>query len=792
MSPRRAVALLLAVLAGMAFVAFTRLDVSTDITNMMPSGTAGTLAQLSRELTQSELARSMVLSIEADTTAQAVAAAKELAERLQARDDVAWVRGALEEDQLRALYALYFPRRHGFLSDRPEELPAILSDAGLAERAEALKRELASPISPLAKEVASADPLGAFLGVIERFRGTQPGLAVVEGQFVSADGLHAIVFLGTKQSAFDAKAQRQFLERLRADFDGLTAHARGRLALETAGANKFSVAAEASIRGDVQLVAMLGTLLVAALLLAFYATPGSFVMVSLPTVAGILVATATGSLVFGRLDGITMGFGAALIGVVIDYPTHLLTQLVLAPAGATVRSVVVRHRGAIWLGGLTTVASFVGLGLTSFRGFQQIAFFSAVGVLTALVVTLYVLPAFWRIGERPPRLAAWAAARLDRWLDAVRARRGVLLALGIGALLFAIPALSGLRWMDDLSRLWRMDPALQAEDERVRGRIGQAGGGRFVLAVAKDAESALRANDAVHARLEAAVAAGALVSQRSLHTLLWSRALQEENQRAVWIDPTLPARVDRVFAQAGFQPGAFAAFARELALPPPAPLAYEDLLASPLADLVRSMLVQLGDDVAAITSLSGVRDPESIRAFVSDLSGVHLFDQRTYLTELYAAFRTTTVKQVFVGNALVIALLLARYRRVRPALAAFAPSVLAAVVLLGGFALAGIETNLLHAVGLVIVTGMGVDYGVFLVDAVSRREGLGPTMLSVLVCGLTTVFTFGVMAVSEHPALRAIGITIGAGVMLSCLLAPVATLLVRVDAAGDAGSGAAR
>ena len=54
-------------------------------------------------------------------------------------------------------------------------------------------------------------------------------------------------------------------------------------------------------------------------------------------------------------------------------------------------------------------------------------------------------------------------------------------------------------------------------------------------------------------------------------------------------------------------------------------------------------------------------------------------------------------------------------------------------------------------------------------------------MLSILLCALTTTFTFGVMALSRHPALQAIGVTVGIGVLLSFLLAPLALLIVRAD-----------
>ena len=88
MTPRRSLLLLLALLAGLAWIAIPRLDVGTDITNMMPEGSEGTLAAISRGLTQTELSRTMILSVGADDTVHAVAAARQLASALRELPEV--------------------------------------------------------------------------------------------------------------------------------------------------------------------------------------------------------------------------------------------------------------------------------------------------------------------------------------------------------------------------------------------------------------------------------------------------------------------------------------------------------------------------------------------------------------------------------------------------------------------------------------------------------------------------------------------------------------------------------
>ena len=140
---------------------------------------------------------------------------------------------------------------------------------------------------------------------------------------------------------------------------------------------------------------------------------------------------------------------------------------------------------------------------------------------------------------------------------------------------------------------------------------------------------------------------------------------------------------------------------------------------------------------------------------------------------------------MLVGGVLVLLLLALRYRAWRPVLAAFLPPVLVAVLVLSMLSLAGVHANLLHVMSLMMVMGMGVDYGVFLVDSAGDREAFGATMLSLLMSCLTTAFVFGTLAFSSQPALRSIGVTTGVGILLSYLLAPVALVALGIGRHGS-------
>jgi predicted exporter len=85
----------------------------------------------------------------------------------------------------------------------------------------------------------------------------------------------------------------------------------------------------------------------------------------------------------------------------------------------------------------------------------------------------------------------------------------------------------------------------------------------------------------------------------------------------------------------------------------------------------------------------------------------------------------------------------------------------------------GRELSLLHVLSLVLVLSIGVDYSVFLVESRNEPARAGTTLTSLLAAWLTTLGSFGLLALSQAPALRAIGETIALGVTFSLILAPL-------------------
>ena len=563
----------LALIAGLAVFVGERLAVTTDVSHLLPATEDPRLAAIVRALADSELSRTMVVSLRGPDLDASIAAATALAGRIAEHPEVAWVERGPAAGMDEAVYALYFPRRLMFLSSDPErELPDRLSDAGLAAAARALRADLGSATATLTKRLAPADPLMAFRGVLRRFDDARPDTLTVRGdQLVSADGSYAFVFIGTRHSAFDAGAQAPFIAALDAAVADIVGAAGHPLAVESSGFHRFSVQSKASIEADITRVSTISSVAVLVIFLVLFGSLRVLALAIAPLVVGLLAGVAAGLAAFGEIHGLTLAFGATLIGVCIDYPLHLFTHHALSPAGTTPRAGLAAVWPGIRLGALTTTLGFAGLAASALPGLREMAVVAIAGVAAALATTRFLLPDLLPTASGPKARQRWLARSLATLLRGSRRRRGAVAALLVGVLVLIAVAIPGARWSDDISQLNRLDPTTLAHDAAVRERISHAEAGRVVVTLGASEEAALGRNDRVAARLDDARRRGVIAGFRSLHTFVWSADLQRRNLAEVERSPDLGPRLAAAFEAAGFNPRVFAPFDESLAAAPPAP-----------------------------------------------------------------------------------------------------------------------------------------------------------------------------------------------------------------------------
>jgi predicted exporter len=146
---------------------------------------------------------------------------------------------------------------------------------------------------------------------------------------------------------------------------------------------------------------------------------------------------------------------------------------------------------------------------------------------------------------------------------------------------------------------------------------------------------------------------------------------------------------------------------------------------------------------------------------------VQWVDRVAQMSGLLKRYREAMSWLLAGGFVLVGLLLYARFRN--EAWRAWMPTLLATLLTLAALRLLGEPLQLFHVLALFIVLGIGVDYGIFLVE----HQSDGAAWLSVVLGAASTWLSFGLLAASGTPALHAFGLTMALGIGSVALLSPL-------------------
>lgn len=773
-------------LACLAFGAWgaARLEIHSELGQLTPGNEQS--SELSSVLAESVLARTWAVLLRGDDKEPRMCVARRLHKSLLAGEQVQ--QDASVEEVDKAFYELYFPRRSYFLADEDDEREALLSREGLDERLKELRAKLASPTGAFARKLAPQDPLQIFVHHLESMQALSGArLTRDEDLLVTEEGAVALL-LRTRFSAFDAEASRRFEETLHANLQSAknTCGAEN-VTLSQSATHRFSWRTEQTIRADIQRVSVFSTLGMVLLFLIVLPSVRALLGVFVPTAIGLATAVGATALVFGRVHGMSVAFGAAMLGVCVDYAIHWVIHD-FSTASESAEALVHERTVArsILLGAGTTIAGLALLAGASFPGMRELSFFACVGVAGAAAATLWLLPP-WIKGKPVARTVALA----DRFAPIAsvmrRPRVGWIVLLGAAVLALGLTRAS---WSYGLEALLDRDPSLVAEDAEVRREIARFSAGRLVAVQGDTVEDALQKLETVEPVLRGLRARGTIDVAQSVHPYLWSVALQNKNLRSIR-NPKLAERLSAAAKANGFADGAFT-WPDQTKLPP---LQLSDLKASALAPMVEPFVVQAANKVWVFAFLGDVADIEEVAAALSQHDAI-VFDQASFLARAFDAYRARVFSLGAAGLLVIFVVLLARYRNWFLAFAAFMPAAVACVATLGLLGWSGASINILHIVALLLVLGIGVDYGVFVVEPFLNpnrpSSGLSTdhraVFLSIATACLTTTLSFGLLAVSDYAPLRSMGSALMVGVPLSLLLAPLSSWIAAKGTAASKGA----
>jgi predicted exporter len=358
-------------------------------------------------------------------------------------------------------------------------------------------------------------------------------------------------------------------------------------------------------------------------------------------------------------------------------------------------------------------------------------------------------------------LAAWPRVAFDRrTLYAALAFTTVILFGG-----------ARMRVQDDIRSLQK-PPQKLLEDQLKLGKIlDLATPAQFYLLRAANVEALLQREEKLKQRLDLLVQQRQIRGYQAISNWVPSAQLQESRRQL--IDRSLLSEqgpLSRVAAKLGAGP-AWLKGTRERLLASGAPIKIDDYFKAPASESSRHLwLGHVGNQYASIVALRGVNQSNLalLRQTASGLAGVDWVDQVSQISELLGSYRDTMGWVLLVSYFTVYALLYPRYRQA--SWRVLAPTAVATLMTLALLSIAGQGLQLFHLSALLLLLGIGVDYGIFLQEPDSQRDGTA--WLAVGISALSTLLSFGLLGLSQTPALRAFGLTMAIGIGTVALIVP--------------------
>jgi predicted RND superfamily exporter protein len=551
-----------------------------------------------------------------------------------------------------------------------------------------------------------------------------------------------------------------------------------------------------ALEDDLKLATTVCALLVGLAMFLYFRSFVPMLTSVVPATFGVVFALAIAELAFGYLNAATAFMASIILGNGINYAIIQAARYEEErhrgrdATEAAVEAVVHTWRPT-GIAALAAALAYGALAVTTFRGFSQFGYIGAAGMIFSWAVTVLLLPAVWTIVDRRTEVAAKPrhggfARTADAWAGWVLRRPGLVVAVGTGLTLAALACLPGyvrdpfeydFRKLGNQSQARKEIEALSGKLDPIFGRSLSPG---VVLvdhpADAIQVKRKIEALDPKHAIVAKTtilddLLPGDLATQTSkLEILAKIRRLIDRNVDLLddqqkdklrdlrppddlrAIGPLdLPMSLRRYFTELDGTIGR-----PVLYFPPTTVSVWDGKYLTKLANTVEA--VRLDDGRVIRSSGSGVIFAEMVRAIVHDgplVTAVALVGVLVLLVGVMGRG---------IGGAWTMVTLL-----------------VGAVWMVGAAAAFDVRINFLNFIALPITFGIGVDYGVNLVER-HRQEGvqgirstIAATGGAVALCSLTTIIGYGALLLADSHALRSFGAMAILG-EVACLTAALSLL----------------
>ena len=708
--------------------------------------------------------RKLVWLVGAESAQQAIALAKQLKQPLHNSGLFAPLQLQISVQDYQQRYQQLFDYRYQLLDTSSRQLLQSNPQQIIQDNLQ----QLYGPMGALQAYNLAQDPLLLFARYFQTQNPLQ--LNIEQGFVVIKDGERHWALLLSELPDNDLKLDKlSALLEITQTADRLIKHQSGELLVS--GLPLFTAHGAHTAQQEISTIGVGSSIGVVLLLFLTFRSPRPLLLCGLAVASGLLAAWLLCLVLFGKIHMLTLVFGSSLIGVVVDYALHFFCDGIGLPHW-TPRAGLHYVLPGLAFGLLTSLLGYAGLGGSPFPGLQQIAVFSAIGLIVAWLTVVMLFPFLLQGFQLSHQVGMFSLTRYwqqhwPNWLFKHRHVAICTLAVLIGGGLWQLNA------KDDVRLLQTPPPVLIASDAKIKQLLPFGRDNQFFV-VAGNSEAEWYANEHRLTTELAKLQQNQLKGYTAISNFWPDAVHQQANYQLLKNTVYAEGFLRQYMADLGFSK---AAITQELAH-----FETAEMQSLSLSDWLNSAdenkrLLWLGDGnqtFQSIVSLNGVHDMQALSQLAT-LAGVSWVDTAGQMSELFQRYRLRVSVLLLGICGLILTLLMSKlgWRQGMQVMTVPILAMLSALAILGW--LQELFT-LFNLFALLLVLEVSLDYAVFFqmangqADAIDKRNS---TSLAVTLSALTTLLAYGLLATSSTAIVHAFGITLAAGVFSAFLLAPL-------------------
>lgn len=579
------------------------------------------------------------------------------------------------------------------------------------------------------------------------------------GHFVSMDEKHVMLILNTPVFVTDSTESRKLVTYIKQQILLLPNY----IDVDIIGGHLHTLSNEDIIKKDITKTVIAMTLILLPLLIFVLKSFRAFLVFIVPVMA-IVIAMNLTSYMIGTLSSFVVGLAAVIAGITVDYGIHIYLAM---KAGGI--SKVKEITKPILVGVFTTMGVFASFFFSSINGYKQFAVLTNLSIIISIFLYLVLLPKlFYKKSEKLniKKLNNKTKIRIkgDRAI-------ALLWVVVIGVFIFFS---KGLGFNNNIRDYDGSSDEIFSAEERFHKTWGTENEFAMFVSSGNELEKVLKINENANKLMEESFGEESFANIAGIYPSIETRRKNLFRWASYWKnhnEEKLKTLLQEQGAVFGYSKEAFKPFFETLYTSYVEEEEENNKDPKLIASLKQRFLQNTGSGYYAITYFADKKIlVDKAREISEKVQNTFIISRNNMANSISVSVYKEVKKLAWIAGCLIVFLAITLLRNIRLTILALLPVITSIFMILGSFSLLGFSINAPAIIATLVVVGLCIDYGVFIVYDCMNDLGAG-TLSAVTLSAVTTIAGGGVLLLATHPVLFYVGITMAIGIFSGYIVA---------------------